>query len=643
MLREKLFPVLIALLLFPLAVIMGSYTGGLINATYTSPISSMSYPNTWWLSVGGTADDQAWSGIYVDEYGYIYCTGYTKTWKPLGHSSLFLVKNGRYGENVRSILVYGNGTLYGRDVVVVNGDIYVVGQITGYGAGSLDGFIVKLKDSGEVEWFNTIGGSSGDLFWSLSTGYNNTFYATGYTFSYGAGKNDAFIVKTDSEGRVLWAIALGGSLYDYGWSIDTFTNGTSDYVVVGGQTKSYGGIGGGYDAFVALLSGEGMVQWIIVLGTPELDAIWSVAFDDNGYIYVAGNTKNTSTSKYDAFVAKFSLNGELQWITSFGGNDSEIAYGVAVDENYVYVAGYTASYTTGLAGEEDVFIAALDKYTGEVLTFMNFGGPDTDYGYAIAVDDEYIYVTGKTGSFTEGGKDLFQIKFSKDFIFDPQAPDLMWVYNDFPEDVNTSLVDVPLSYPSFNVSSVAMEIEYVTPVVNIYPIPGMLIGPVAHLATATGEPPAEITTTTVTETTTITNTTTVTVTETITETTTETTTETVTETTTETYTVIETETVTETINQTITETTTVTETVTETQTQTITYTTTETETVTSNVTQTITETKTETFTTTTTETVTTPTTVTETVTDMTMTAIVGIILLIIGIAIGHFALRSVSK
>ncbi|RLG83684.1 MAG: hypothetical protein DRO40_03700 [Thermoprotei archaeon] len=416
--------ILILLILSPITAIMNAY---IPRPEFRSSIavSSDSYPNTWWLSVGGSMDDQSWMGIFVDEQGYVYCTGYTSSWKPLGSTSLFLVKNSRYGENVRSIVVYGNSTIYGRDVIVMDDNIFIVGQVTGYGAGSLDGFLVKLDDSGNVEWFNTVGGSSGDLLWSLDSGYNDTIYATGYTFSYATGKNDIFVVKFDSDGRLLWALALGGSLLDYGWSIDTHTNGTTDFIVVGGQTSSFP-VGGSYDAYVALLTGEGMVQWTLVFGSPVLDAIQSVSFDSEGYIYVTGNTKNTTTGKNDVFVAKFNLDGELLWITSFGGNESESSYGIAVDENFVYVAGYTASYITGELGEEDAFVAALDKNTGELLAFMNFGGPDMEFGYAITVDNDYVYVTGKTGSFTEGGKDLFQVKFRKDFIFDPSPPDLVW-------------------------------------------------------------------------------------------------------------------------------------------------------------------------------------------------------------------------
>jgi len=581
-------------------------------------------------------DDQAWMGIFVDEQGYVYCTGYTSSWKPLGSTSLFLVKNSRYGENVRSIVVYGNSTIYGRDVIVMDDNIFIAGQVTGYGAGSLDGFLVKLDDGGNVEWFNTVGGTGGDLLWSLDSGYNDTIYATGYTFSYATGKNDIFVVKFDSDGRLLWALALGGGLFDYGWSIDTYTNETTDFVVVGGQTTSFP-VGGSHDGYVALLTGEGMVQWTLVFGSPALDAVQSVTFDSEGYIYVAGNTKNTTTGENDVFVAKFNLDGELLWITSFGGNESEIPYGIAVDENFVYVAGYTASYITGELGEEDAFVAALDKSTGDVLTFMNFGGPDIDFGYAIAIDNDYVYVTGKTGSFTEGGKDLFQVKFRKDFIFDSSPPDLVWVYDDFPENVNTSVVPVPYAHPSFNMSFVTMDLNYVTPAVYTYSMPAMLVGSSTHLATATGEPPAEVTTTTVTLTTTVTNTTTVTTTETYTTVTTETVTETVTET--ETITETETfyETVTETINNTLTETTTVTDTVTETYTTTetfinnVTYTTTETETET--VTETETATETETYTTT--------KTVSETVYDWTVTVLVGIVLLIIGLVLGRFTTRSV--
>lgn len=574
------------------------------------------YPNTWWLSIGGSEDDQAWSGIFVDEQGYVYCIGQTSSWKPLGASSLFIVKNSRYGENVRSIIVYGNSSIIGRDILVSNNYMYIVGQLSGYGAGSVDGFIAKLRDNGERAWFITVGGSAADLLWSIAPGPNDVIYASGYTFSFGSGKVDAFVVKVDSTGRLIWSSALGGPNYDYGWWIDVFANETNEYVAVAGQTNSYGF--GGYDGYVTLLSGEGMPLWTVVFGTPAPDQLWGVKFDKYGYIYVAGGTSNTTTGKLDVYVAKIDLNGRILWIRSFGGGLDDLAYSLAVDDMYVYVTGFTYSYATGSSSQADVLLAVLNKDTGDAISFLNIGGPDVDFGYAVTVDENYVYITGKTGSFSEGGIDLYQAKLEKNYILDPDPPDLVWLRDDFPENINVSRVNMPSSYPSFSNQSVSMAQVFSTPTVMNYQMPTMLIGPNTHIATASGQPPAIVITTT--ETNVVTSTVTDTETSTVTRTETIRLTERLIETLTsrETSTVTSTETVklTETLTSTVTETSTITKPVTLTTEKMVT------ETLRENLTET--------------STVTTVSTVPEIRTDYTSIAIVGIVLLVIGYLVGYF-------
>ncbi len=641
--KAGLPPLIATLTIIPIAMLIGSIPYQPSDYVPPTPIGPLDYPNTWMQTLGGVADDYPWFGIYVDDYGYTYILGQTKTWEPLGAASLMLVKNSRYGENVRSILVYGNSSLMGRDLVVVgDATIYAVGQVTGYGAGSIDGYIVKFYDNGTVEYFTTIGSPSADLFWNIAPGYSGDFYLSGYTMGYGAGKFDAFVVKVDADGRVLWAVAAGGSSYDYGWAVDTYLsyNGT-EYVIVAGQTKSYGSVGGSYDALVFKLDSEGMLQWSLVFGTPVSDAINDVCVDQlDGSIYVVGYTKNTTTGKSDVLVAKISPSGELVWVKAFGGPENENAYSVAVDNDYVYVAGYTNSFITGNLSEEDALLAILDKDTGDAVSLINFGGPDVEIAYGVAYDAEYVYLAGYTGSFSEGGKDFFQVKLSKEYLLgEDDPPDMYWVYYDYPEPVNVSKVEPMYSELALNSTQVYLQVSYVDPVVNTYQLMGDLIAPNTHIATVSGMPPAEITTTTETET--VTETTTVTETETVTSI--ETTTVTSTETSYITYTA--TETVTN--NITLTETTTVTETVTETETLTSTTTVTETETSTTTYTTTetttVTDTTTITHTSTTTVTETTPTTITRTVADIATTAIVGVALLLVGVAIGSFVLKSVFK
>ncbi len=65
----------------------------------------------------------------------------------------------------------------------------------------------------------TYGGSGNDRAYSLKKTSDNGYILTGYTYSYGAGGKDIYVVKTDSVGDTLWTKTYGGSQEDEGRDI----------------------------------------------------------------------------------------------------------------------------------------------------------------------------------------------------------------------------------------------------------------------------------------------------------------------------------------------------------------------------------------------------------------------------------------
>ncbi|MCS7127785.1 MAG: hypothetical protein N3E36_00700 [Sulfolobales archaeon] len=381
---------LIVLVLLPTSIILAMGFNGSQVYNYVQPSSTV-YPNTWMLTLGGPEDDYPWWGIEVDEQGYVYTVGQSSSWRPLGYVPLVVVKASRYGENIRNIAVYGNGSFMGRNLVIVGKTIYAVGQVTGYGAGGTDGYLTAFLENSTVKFFTTIGSSALDLLWRISVGRDNTIYAVGYTMGLGAVRADTLIVKFDSDGKVLWSLIAGESQFDYSWGIATWYNSTSGkgYVIVSGQTNSFP-VGGGYDCLVLKLSSEGMLEWSIVFGASELDRLEEVVVDEHGFIYVAGATYSGGIP--GVLVAKISPEGQLVWITSFRGDKGDAAYSVYVDNDYVYAAGYTESYTSGELGGHDAFVALLDKNSGEVVSLTHFGGSDVEIAYGVKSDaTTYMY------------------------------------------------------------------------------------------------------------------------------------------------------------------------------------------------------------------------------------------------------------
>lgn len=134
--------------------------------------------------------------------------------------------------------------------------------------------------------------------------------------------------------------------------------------------------------------------------TPKLTAVNNVALGPNCVAYV------TRTATTDAFVAKLSAAGTVQWATYLGGSDADTPVGIAVDaQGNVYVAGSTSSLdfpTTvpliGVPGQSSAFVT---KYTaaGKIAYSVLLSGGGASGAAALAVDlSGSVYIAGATSS-----------------------------------------------------------------------------------------------------------------------------------------------------------------------------------------------------------------------------------------------------
>jgi hypothetical protein len=124
-----------------------------------------------------------------------------------------------------------------------DGGYVVAGETNSFGAGSSDFWVVKLDSSGNVVWTKTIGWSSGDYANSIIQSSDGGYVVAGYTWSFGAGGPDFYVVKLDSSGNVIWTKTIGGSDHDEAYSIIQSSDGG---YVVAGYTESFGAGGGIY-------------------------------------------------------------------------------------------------------------------------------------------------------------------------------------------------------------------------------------------------------------------------------------------------------------------------------------------------------------------------------------------------------------
>jgi hypothetical protein len=105
--------------------------------------------------------------------------------------------------------------------------------------------LIKTDSSGTMEWNKDFGWNDNDRGYSVQQTADNGFIIAGETGSYTSGGQDAWLIKTDASGEVLWDKVLGGPDYDTAFSLDQTSDGG---FVIAGSTNSYGA--GGADAWL---------------------------------------------------------------------------------------------------------------------------------------------------------------------------------------------------------------------------------------------------------------------------------------------------------------------------------------------------------------------------------------------------------
>jgi hypothetical protein len=142
--------------------------------------------------------------------------------------------------------------------------------------------------------------------------------------------------------------AAGAGLENY-W-ITTFTSATDvDLFGINADSSNNVYVSGNYTVasqnqiYIASLDASGATRWQKYIDEPSTPSVYSrsnVGIDSSGYIYVAGQTRVSSS---DAFLlVKYDDAGSLQWQKYLNASGSDVTYGLSIDaSDNVYVAGVT--------------------------------------------------------------------------------------------------------------------------------------------------------------------------------------------------------------------------------------------------------------------------------------------------------------
>jgi len=411
-------------------------------------------PEWIWAKGAGGVNDEMGVSVATDAYGNAFVAGYFKspsltlgsfTLTRTGSCNVFLAKYDAMGNVIWATsapgtdydIPYAVATDTSGNVVVAglfSSPVITFGSISLTNAGIQDAFVAKYDAAGNVMWAKRAGGADWDNARALALdGSGNVYLAGSFrspSITFGsftltntaAGNYDAFLVKYDAGGNVLWANAAAGPGNNLPMSLSTDPAGnvfiagsfTGSFMTFGSLTVSTHGLD---DLFIAEYDASGNVLWAKSAGGTLEDNCYSVATDGEGNAYITGMFRSETISfgtfnlmnfagwypTADIYLAKYDGSGNVLWAKGAGGIQNDQANSVATDaEGNVCFTGFFYSDTAHFGSttlvntndHSDIFLAKYDP-EGSNLWALRAGGTGDDNGYSVARDTTgSIFMTG---------------------------------------------------------------------------------------------------------------------------------------------------------------------------------------------------------------------------------------------------------
>lgn len=261
--------------------------------------------------------------------------------------------------------------------------------------------------SGNALWAMTYGGPEADGARDACLGPQGNVAIAGYTYSFGEGLSDAYVVCCDSTGAERWSLAWGGPGFEYAEAIVP----CSDGYAVTGCTTSEGA--GAEDAFLLRISGDGQLLWTATYGGAERDIAHCLASATGGGFLVGGQTWSTGAGESDGWLVRTDFEGDTVWTRTYGGSGPDGFEALAVlPDGEVALTGFTGSFTSNM----DAYLVLADS-SGSPNETHFYGGSGGEGGYdrasAITILDEGGFLlTGDTNSDDKCG--VFAVRVEDD-------------------------------------------------------------------------------------------------------------------------------------------------------------------------------------------------------------------------------------
>jgi hypothetical protein len=353
----------------------------------------------WIRTYGGAANDGFLSAIPTSDGGAA-AVGYTHSYGP-ADVNVFAVRTDSDGDTLWTRAYGGAGMDYGYGICASgNGGFIIAGYTTSFGAGDEDVYVLRLDSNGDTVWTRTYGGPEPDEGYSICPSGDGNFIVSGRTDSYGMGFNDLYLLKLSPAGDTLWTRVFGDTLYDWGQSV--CETGDGNYGVCGAKWGNTDNL----DIYVLKVAPDGGLLWDYTYGSagavdPDVGS-WVVARSDTEVV-VASFRGVEGRDPLDACFLRVHLDGRQLGYRRYSRDFYQYCNSICLTPDIGFLLCGAAKDETTL--DNDLYLVKRVLGSGWVWE-QEMGGAGEDWGSSVvAAGDGYYLISGHTNSTGAGGFD----------------------------------------------------------------------------------------------------------------------------------------------------------------------------------------------------------------------------------------------
>lgn len=404
----------------------------------------------WEKTVGGTSSEYGKTVCmsYDSSAYYIACYGSSidgDITSPKGAMDLIVLKMSLTGTVIWLKNFGGTANDFSFSIKPTDDNGVILGCFTQSNDGDItlnkgicDIWLIKLNDTGNIEWQKTYGGSMAD---GEDAVFVKPLNNGGYLFTANVSSNDGdvtgnhggidvWLVEIDSVGNIVWQKTYGGTGDDVMRTI--YINSKNEYILTGYTNSNDGDVSGLHgtheDFWVIKTDSVGNIIWQKCLGGAGVEVSQTLSPTYDSCYVIVGYSDSTNGDvtgnhgEFDAWVVKINDNGIIQWEKSIGGTAEDFGLCITHDFDNGYLLTCSSISADGdfntNYGEADAWVVKLDD-NGQIIWKQNYGGTDDDRPDAIIRSSgESSLFTGFTKSndidvdTSKGMYDIWMVKLS---------------------------------------------------------------------------------------------------------------------------------------------------------------------------------------------------------------------------------------